>query len=858
MKNNKNKLTVKLFSFLLSIIFILLCFPVYALSTDGIEENENSADLPENTQLPDTTDDEEFFGEEEEFIPWELELKEGDLTLIELKTAELSASETPEIISTTLINKNHHVNRLYEQEPDVFTIMFQNRDGSKTIYVFSHPVKTVSADGVYTDMTVSEIQTVVNSKYAETNAANGTPASLSLTVVEEDLRIDLGSEFIKSRIGNPDSESPIMSYNIGELVIFKAGSSTLCGGITTAAYDVTEEAREWATAGAVTSEFTFTPEANDDMHMDMNANATLGGSVGIITPIDEEELVVMSITVSEIAGIYAVQSTANNRYLSYSTSDQLTFYSVISIPRGKWHFQFLGNGNYIITPMSRQDLRLSYYDGEICFLRHDDPDVSIWNLRQDGNNTFSFFVENYYLSDTLDMVLDVDGNTKTWQLSNPDDAELLTSITINNILIHPGDVIPTPVITKYPELTAITSNDEYFEWFSPDSDNIYYNVDEGFCINETYGVYRFYCRYKFNPDVISNVAVIIITDEYNITSGAVYLIREYDTNIDENTKLLTMTVGEGSNALSVNTWTSSWFSYKNIYNKEWTNTSQGFTITDLGSNLYKISAILSTVQYEVPYSVSSNFPYTGNYTLPDKNTKPNTISAHSNGSIQLSAYSNASSQKWYIYCIGNQFYFVNSYNFDCRLGYDDNGNIASDNLNWSVTYFGIDVPCIRQVTGYYCGPTAALQVLYGCNIPEIINSDETISELQSQFAEICKATYDYGTPFINITNKLLNIQNRFIDNPYSTKWKPYNDSMVTTSIEKGYPVIVHVIIGSLPYYKSSDENNRAGHYICVFGYDEATGLVAVSDCTCYNQFGIRFVTLSDLRNACNNGLIYHT
>lgn len=72
---------------------------------------------------------------------WTFELLEGDLPLDQLKNAQLSDADLPAVISRELADERQHVNRLYEQEPDDYTVMFQNRDGGKTVYVFSTPVK---------------------------------------------------------------------------------------------------------------------------------------------------------------------------------------------------------------------------------------------------------------------------------------------------------------------------------------------------------------------------------------------------------------------------------------------------------------------------------------------------------------------------------------------------------------------------------------------------------------------------------------------------------------------------------------------------------------------------------------------
>ncbi|MCR4682008.1 MAG: hypothetical protein K5647_01615 [Clostridiales bacterium] len=74
-------------------------------------------------------------------VPFSFTLEEGDLAFSELKNAVLDPADIPDVISPSLAAEREHVNRLYAQEPDDYTVMFQNRDGSKTTYVFSKPVK---------------------------------------------------------------------------------------------------------------------------------------------------------------------------------------------------------------------------------------------------------------------------------------------------------------------------------------------------------------------------------------------------------------------------------------------------------------------------------------------------------------------------------------------------------------------------------------------------------------------------------------------------------------------------------------------------------------------------------------------
>lgn len=78
-------------------------------------------------------------------------LLKGDLSLSELKNRQLPKQHKPEVVSSKSINANGHVNRLHEQEESLNDIIFQNRDGSKTLYSFTYPVKYVAKDGTIRD-----------------------------------------------------------------------------------------------------------------------------------------------------------------------------------------------------------------------------------------------------------------------------------------------------------------------------------------------------------------------------------------------------------------------------------------------------------------------------------------------------------------------------------------------------------------------------------------------------------------------------------------------------------------------------------------------------------------------------------
>ena len=109
----------------------------------------------------------------EKWVPSEEDMRppntKGDLTLEQLETAKLLPEDTPEIVSQDSIEENGHVNRLWEQEQDLNTIIFQNQDGTKTAYHYSDPVKYTDKNGKVKDKK-NKLSETTNGEY--TNAEN--------------------------------------------------------------------------------------------------------------------------------------------------------------------------------------------------------------------------------------------------------------------------------------------------------------------------------------------------------------------------------------------------------------------------------------------------------------------------------------------------------------------------------------------------------------------------------------------------------------------------------------------------------------------------------------------------------------
>ena len=94
---------------------------------------------------------------------------EGDLSIEELQSAKLDDEDTPEIVGQDNIEEKGHVNRLWEQEEDLNSIVFQNRDGTKTMYYYNYPVKYKDANGKIKDKS-NKISQTSSGDY--TNAEN--------------------------------------------------------------------------------------------------------------------------------------------------------------------------------------------------------------------------------------------------------------------------------------------------------------------------------------------------------------------------------------------------------------------------------------------------------------------------------------------------------------------------------------------------------------------------------------------------------------------------------------------------------------------------------------------------------------
>lgn len=70
--------------------------------------------------------------------------------------AGVDESSVPEAVGMETAQERMHVERLYEEEGDALNnVVFQNADGSRTLYVFPYPVKYVSESGEIKDISLN-------------------------------------------------------------------------------------------------------------------------------------------------------------------------------------------------------------------------------------------------------------------------------------------------------------------------------------------------------------------------------------------------------------------------------------------------------------------------------------------------------------------------------------------------------------------------------------------------------------------------------------------------------------------------------------------------------------------------------
>lgn len=801
--------------------------------------------------------DDEFAGFETlEEVPFEFELEPGDLPWEELGTATLAASDIPACISPALAEARGHVNRLYQQEPDDYTVMFQNRDGSKTIYVFSYPVKS-------TGMSMNTTAAI---------QVNGSAISFA------------SGNIITSRIG-----VDLFDYNIGYCEV-----QTFYGGMLTAdGVNITDDARGWtrseSSAGNLVYNMSGAAAAEYNMNISATANATLVPGI-TITPIDPTPsggITVMAITYSELAGLMSFKSVSNNKYLTLTTSStpSLTTSASLIVKYSQWIVQFDATFGYILANASNvPNTFIGTTSGQNVLSIGSISELNcVFGLTivSSGDSTVTIGYDNLALDPLLSIYEnnpedDAFPTACEWRIVNHHSVVLVsginstssTRIEQSGVAFMFGYTFSGQSPTYYDIDLCSASNDQPFTKF--------YEDDEYWCTINTPGVYSVYYKDSVTGTRSENFTLIIF-DIPNFTisnslAEATYSIQP----IDAPTKYLTMNVSaDGVTSLEVEEYniTEQPFTgqhgaiYNNSY-ESWKQLSRSFTIaysTTLSSK-YKISSILTTSQYDVPpRSAISDVSYSGDpYSLTNVTNMSNSLNI-THTTVGLTTQSELGTDLT-VLNVGGYFLIFstttdsnNILNNKALKYVEANNSIVADTFDssdtgfmWSVKQTGINAPLIRQTQKYICGAATFLQVLYGAGIGEQVASTvnpnkglhsqistlaysresgktETILPYyqsqkndgswdagtnQNEFAEsineyslfVGNASGQYGRYIIR--NKQNVLQNGVSNSEIKSK--------IAFSLSKGWAPFVLTRAGGAPYKYDSGE----AHYVCIIGLVE--------------------------------------
>lgn len=134
-----------------------------------------------------------------------------------------------------------------------------------------------------------------------------------------------------------------------------------------------------------------------------------------------------------------------------------------------------------------------------------------------------------------------------------------------------------------------------------------------------------------------------------------------------------------------------------------------------------------------------------------------------------------------------------------------------------------NVGTMTQENGYYCGPTAARNAIYGyksTNVP-------TPKTLAPQLG-----TTTNGTGF---ESRWVTVMNKYAPgNNYQLKWADSNwawrlNNNVIWTVDKGYNVIANLNHGKTSTPIHSVYANGIAHYVTIYGYDDVNKKYQVSD-----------------------------
>lgn len=203
-------------------ISIIICFALLMIS---VPNNIFAADVSSHDNVDMTNNSDKIIvGNPSEHItesidPEMLKMNSnGEKTLSELSKIDINQINYPQVISTDKAKSRGHVNRLIEQESDLNTIIYQNKDGSKTVYLFNKPVKYIDATGNIKDKNTT-LRTCENSSYSHAMIENSVEVYFPKNIFDGIMFEYNNSTFKMIPVSSPYDESNIEGRKTTETTI---------------------------------------------------------------------------------------------------------------------------------------------------------------------------------------------------------------------------------------------------------------------------------------------------------------------------------------------------------------------------------------------------------------------------------------------------------------------------------------------------------------------------------------------------------------------------------------------------------------------------------------------------------------
>ncbi|MCQ2427216.1 MAG: RICIN domain-containing protein [Clostridia bacterium] len=688
-----------------------------------------------------------------EEISYEYNTQAGDMTLEELKSAKLKSADIPAEISEEICTEREHVNRLYEQEPDANTVMFQNRDGSKTVYYFSKPVKEPEEN---------------NNNSGGTEA---TDASVAAFFIKDKKVTITRANNVLARLCKTNADSKIYDYNIGH-----ADIQYLKTKITGKGLDITKELREASNNIIITE--------GEELMIDVNEEG-----IGSEIPAEAENendaaFAVISITYSPIAGIITLKNKSTAQYLRNNNGTPAT--GSFSAAYGRWILNYIGSGRYYIKSLTTTG-NYKYLTANSAVtsvsLTNTNTQNSIWYFEtlEIGGQTFYYIrsrnASGKALNSSLGFTTVSNGSIKNeglWQIMNRQE----TAVSIEypeTGLLKSGEPLES-LLTIAPSNAATN-----ISWFNVNNIvNTETNEYGEPTITES-GIYELWFEDRYSGLGLTDtgeeepVNILVPEEPGAFNLGRTFMIRPYS----DTSKYLTLTNTSTSanttqiNNISVEGLAGGATGSNPAYTAKWTNKSQIFTL-DTGSNgALRITATLCSEQYRgVPsYSGTYDSQDCSSYTMTHQSDVTNTLYVSGttlsgrkliNGPPSGTESSSGcvtntdTGLNWYLIDAGSTLFNASSASEatvhfylivnatgsgstqsvkalkNTSTGSGASVSVLGDSTSrvianlWYVNEIGINIPLIKQMRTTYCGYTTLLQIMYGAGTAQNLTSSTSL------------------------------------------------------------------------------------------------------------------------------------